>query len=81
MQLTFDIADELDLTNEIPSALNAISTLAYALPYLQKGVGTNAAAMANASYFLSVALDDVAQAVRDYADKKIAEQRKEETKC
>ena len=32
MQLTFDIADELDLTNEIPSALNAISTLAYALP-------------------------------------------------
>ena len=68
MQLTFDIADELDLTNEIPSALNAISTLAYALPYLQKGVGTNA-------------LDDVAQAVRDYADKKIAEQRKEEKKC
>ena len=81
MQLTFDIADELDLTNEIPSALNAISTLVYALPYLQKGVGTNAAAMANASYFLSVALDDVAQAVRDYADKKIAEQRKEEKKC
>ena len=81
MQLTFDIADELDLTNEIPSALNAISTLAYALPYLQKGVGTNAAAMANASYFLSVALDDVAQAVRDYADKKIAEQRTEENKC
>ena len=81
MQLTFDIADELDLTNEIPSALNDISTLAYALPYLQKGVGTNAAAMANASYFLSVALDDVAQAVRDYADKKIAEQRKEEKKC
>ena len=81
MQLTFDIADELDLTNEIPSTLNAISTLVYALPYLQKGVGTNAAAMANASYFLSVALDDVAQAVRDYADKKIAEQRKEEKKC
>ena len=81
MQLTFDIADELDLTNEIPSALNAISTLVYALPYLQKGVGTNAAAMANASYFLSVAIDDVAQAVRDYADKKIAEQREEIKKC
>ena len=27
MKLTFDIADELDLTNEIPSALNAISAL------------------------------------------------------
>lgn len=80
MNLTFDIANELDLTNEIPSALNAISTLVYALPYLQKGVGTNAAAMANASYFLSVAIDDVAQAVRDYADKKIAEQREEEKK-
>lgn len=71
MQLTFDIADELDLTNEIPS------TLVYSLPYLQKGVGTNATAMANASYFLSVAIDDVAQAVRDYADKKISEQKKE----
>nr|WP_315019311.1 hypothetical protein [uncultured Campylobacter sp.] len=80
MQLTFDIADELDLTNEIPSTLNAISTLVYALPYLQKGVGPNPAVMANASYFLSVAIDDVAQAVRDYADKKIAEQRKEEKK-
>ncbi len=81
MQLTFDIADELDLTDEIPSALNAISTLVYSLPYLQKGVGTNTAAMANASYFLSVAIDDVAQAVRDYANKKISEQRKEEKKC
>lgn len=80
MQLTFDIADELDLTNEIPSALNAISTLVYALPYLQKGAGTNATAMANASYFLSVAIDDVAQAVRDYADKKISEQKKETKK-
>lgn len=80
MQLTFDIADELDLTDEIPSTLNAISTLVYALPYLQKGVGTNATAMANASYFLSVAIDDVAQAVRDYADKKISEQKKEAKK-
>ena len=81
MQLTFDIADELDLIDEIPSALNAISTLVYALPYLQKGVGTNAAAMANASYFLSVTIDDVAQAVRDYADKKISEQKEEAKKC
>ena len=81
MQLTFDIADELDLTNEIPSALNAISTLVYSLPYLQKGVGTNADTMANASYFLSVAIDDVAQAVRDYADKKISEQKEEVKKC
>lgn len=80
MRLTFDIADELDLTNEIPSALNAISTIVYSLPYLQKGVGTNAAAMANASYFLSVAIDDIAQAVRDYADKKISEQKEEEKK-
>ena len=35
MQLTFDIADELDLTNEIPSALNAISALVLALKSTQ----------------------------------------------
>ena len=81
MKLAFEINDELDLTDEIPSALNAISTLVYSLPYLQKGVGVNTTAMTNASYFLSVAIDDVAQAVRDYADKKIAEQRKETKKC
>ena len=77
MQLTFDIADELDLTNEIPSALNNISTLVLALPYFKKHAGINDDTIMSASYFLAGAIDDVAQAVRDYADKKIAEQRKE----
>ncbi len=79
MQLTFDIADELDLTDEIPSALNNISTLVLALPYFQKATNMNSDVMINAGYFLSGIIDDVAQAVRDYADKKISE-RKEETK-
>jgi len=79
MQLTFDIADELDLTDEIPSALNNISTLVLALPHLQKATNMNSDVMINAGYFLSGIIDDVAQAVRDYADKKISE-RKEETK-
>ncbi|WP_295143766.1 hypothetical protein [uncultured Campylobacter sp.] len=77
MQLTFDIADELDLTNEIPSTLNAISALVLALPYFKKYAGINDDTVMSASYFLAGAIDDVAQAVRDYADKKIAEQRKE----
>ena len=77
MQLTFDIADELDLTNEIPSTLNAISALVLALPYFKKHAGINDNTIMSASYFLAGAIDDVAQAVRDYADKKIAEQRKE----
>ena len=77
MQLTFDMADELDLTNEIPSALNNISTLVLALPYFKKHAGINDDTIMSASYFLAGAIDDVAQAVRDYADKKIAEQRKE----
>ena len=81
MQLTFDIADELDLTNEIPSALNAISALVLALPYFKKHAGINDDTVMSASYFLAGAIDDVAQAVRDYADKKIAEQRKEIKKC
>ena len=77
MQLTFDMADELDLTNEIPSALNNISTLVLALPYFKKHAGINDDTIMSASYFLAGAIDDVAQAVRDYADKKIADQRKE----
>ena len=81
MQLTFDMADELDLTNEIPSALNNISTLVLALPYFKKHAGINDDTIMSASYFLAGAIDDVAQAVRDYADKKISEQRKEEKKC
>lgn len=77
MKLTFDIADELDLTNEIPSALNDISALVLALPYFKKHAGINDATVMGASYFLAGAIDDVAQAVRDYADKKIAEQKEE----
>ena len=80
MKLTFDIADELDLTDEIPSALNNISTLVLALPHLQKATNMNSDVMINAGYFLSGVIDDVAQAVRDYADKKISEQKEEAKK-
>ncbi|WP_107811921.1 hypothetical protein [Campylobacter concisus] len=73
MTLSFNIADELDLTNEIPSALNNISTLVLALPHLQKATNMNSDVMINVGYFLSGVIDDVAQAVRDYADKKISE--------
>ena len=73
MTLSFNIADELDLTNEIPSALKNISTLVLALPHLQKATNMNSDVMINVGYFLSGVIDDVAQAVRDYADKKISE--------
>lgn len=78
MQLTFDIADELDLTDEIPSTLNTISTLVLALPYFKKHAGINDDTIMSVSYFLAGAIDDVAQAVRDYTDKKISEQKKEQ---
>ena len=77
MQLTFDIADELDLTNEIPSTLNAIGALVLALRYFKKHAGINDNTIMSASYFLAGAIDDVDQAVRDYADKKISEQTEE----
>jgi hypothetical protein len=73
MTLSFNITDELDLADEIPSALNNISTLVLALPHLQKATNMNSDVMINAGYFLSGVIDDVAQAVRDYADKKISE--------
>lgn len=77
MKPTFEINDELDLANEVPSALNNISTLVLALPYLQKATNMNSDVMINAGYFLSGVIDDIAQAVRDYADKKISEQKEE----
>ena len=77
MKLAFEINDELDLADEVPSLLNNISTLVLALPYFKKHAGINDATVMSASYFLAGAIDDVAQAVRDYADKKISEQRKE----
>lgn len=73
MTLSFNITDELDLADEIPSALNNISTLVLALPHLQKATNMNSDVMINAGYFLSGVIDDVAQAVRDYAEKKISE--------
>lgn len=73
MKLAFEINDELDLANEVPSLLNNISTLVLALPHLQKAANMNSDVMINAGYFLSGVIDDVAQAVRDYADKKISE--------
>ncbi len=36
MKLVFEINDELDLADEVPSALSNISTLVLALPHLQK---------------------------------------------
>lgn len=77
MKLAFEINDELDLADEVPSLLNNISTLVLALPYFKKHADINDATVMSASYFLAGAIDDVAQAVRDYADKKISEQRKE----
>ena len=81
MKLTFEINDELDLADEVPSALNNISTLVLALPHLQKATNMNSDVMINAGYFLSGVIDDIAEAVSQYADKKISEQRKEEKKC
>ena len=80
MKLVFEINDELDLANEVPSALNNISTLVLALPYLQKATNMNSDVMINAGYFLSGIIDDIAEAVSQYADKKISEQKEEEKK-
>lgn len=81
MQLTFDIADELDLADEIPSALNNISTLVLALPHLQKATNMNSDVMINVGYFLSGVIDDIAEAVSQYAEKKLTEKREEIKKC
>ena len=81
MKLAFEINDELDLADEVPSLLNNISTLVLALPHLQKATNMNSDVMINAGYFLSGVIDDIAEAVSQYADKKISEQRKEEKKC
>ena len=70
MKLTFEINDELDLANEVPSALNNISTLVLALPHLQKATNMNSDVMINAGYFLSGVIDDIAEAVSQYVEKK-----------
>lgn len=77
MKLTFEINDELDLANEVPSALNNISTLVLALPHLQKATNMNSDVMINAGYFLSGVIDDIAEAVSQYAEKKLTEKREE----
>jgi len=81
MKLTFEINDELDLANEVPSALNNISTLVLALPHLQKATNMNSDVMINAGYFLSGVIDDIAEAVSQYAEKKLTEKREEIKKC
>lgn len=73
MTLSFNITDELNLADEIPSALNNLSTLVLALPYLKKYTGINDDVIINASQLLCNAIDDVAEAVQDYANKKISE--------
>ena len=80
MKLTFEINDELDLANEVPSALNNISTLVLALPHLQKATNMNSDVVINAGYFLSGVIDDIAEAVSQYAEKKLTEKREEEKK-
>ena len=80
MKLTFEINDELDLADEVPSALNNISTLVLALPHLQKATNMNSDVMINAGYFLSGVIDDIAEAVSQYAEKKLAEKKEEEKK-
>nr|DAN74548.1 MAG TPA: hypothetical protein [Caudoviricetes sp.] len=76
MKLAFEINDELDLANEVPSALNNISTLVLALPHLQKATNMNSDVMINAGYFLSGVIDDIAEAVSQYAEKKLAEKKR-----
>ena len=80
MKLTFEINDELDLANEVPSLLNNISTLVLALPHLQKATNMNSDVMINAGYFLSGVIDDIAEAVSQYAEKKLTEKKEEEKK-
>ena len=80
MKLTFEINDELDLADEVPSALNNISTLVLALPHLQKATNMNSDVMINAGYFLSGVIDDIAEAVSQYAEKKLTEKKEEEKK-
>ena len=80
MKLAFEINDELDLADEVPSALNNISTLVLALPHLQKATNMNSDVMINAGYFLSGVIDDIAEAVSQYAEKKLAEKKEEEKK-
>ena len=77
MKLAFEINDELDLANEVPSLLNNISTLVLALPHLQKATNMNSDVMINAGYFLSGVIDDIAEAVSQYAEKKLTEKREE----
>ena len=81
MKLVFEINDELDLANEVPSALNNISTLVLALPYFQKATNMNSDVMINAGYFLSGVIDDIAEAVSQYAEKKLTEKKEEAIKC
>lgn len=81
MKLAFEINDELDLANEVPSLLNNISTLVLALPHLQKATNMNSDVMINAGYFLSGVIDDIAEAVSQYAEKKLTEKREEIKKC
>ena len=81
MKLAFEINDELDLADEVPSALNNISTLVSALPHLQKATNMNSDVMINAGYFLSGVIDDIAEAVSQYAEKKLTEKREEIKKC
>ena len=75
MKLAFEINDELDLADEVPSLLNNISTLVLALPHLQKATNMNSDVMINAGYFLSGVIDDIAEAVTQYAEKKLTEKR------
>nr|WP_314398863.1 hypothetical protein [uncultured Campylobacter sp.] len=80
MKLAFEINDELDLADEVPSLLNNISTLVLALPHLQKATNMNSDVMINAGYFLSGVIDDIAEAVSQYAEKKLTEKKEEEKK-
>ena len=77
MKLAFEINDELDLADEVPSLLNNISTLVLALPHLQKATNMNSDVMINAGYFLSGVIDDIAEAVSQYAEKKLTEKKEE----
>lgn len=67
MELIFNLTDELDLANEIPSTLNAIAILN---DLLAKDKEIDEKVKQEASFFLQSCLLDVSTAIQDYTNKK-----------
>ena len=76
MKLTFELDSELDLVDEIIPSLDAISHIIHALPYYQKAVGINHDRDCETHFFLSCLIDDIADEIKAYANKKMKEVEK-----